>query len=158
MPLFTIGGGHPEGEGTELKIGPSPRPSTSAHRPADYKSAIPSLCVFHPIWVYLGVGGGLPRGLGHISPLGSSKMEISEPGFFDLLIIQNDQISCAKHVLAPLYVYFPHLGGFFCGGGVQGLGHHLLMQLSSTAWISWFSGAGKVVRHGSTPGTPPSTP
>ena len=59
----TVGGGHPRGEAAQLKIGPSPSPSTSVHRPADYKSAIPSLCVFHPIWV-LG-GGVLPRGLGH---------------------------------------------------------------------------------------------
>ena len=47
--------GHPLGEGAELKIGPSPSPSTFVHRSTDYKSATPSLCVFHPIWVW---GGG----------------------------------------------------------------------------------------------------
>ena len=61
---------------------------------------------------YLGVGGwGLPKGLGHnllmqFSSLSSSKMEISETEFFNPLTIQNDQISYAKHVLAPLYVFF----------------------------------------------------
>ena len=56
-------------------------------------------------------GGGLPRGLRHnllmqFSSLGSSKMELSETGFFDTLTIQNDQTSYVKHVLAPLYVFF----------------------------------------------------
>ena len=34
----------------------------SVHRPADANRRMPSLCIFHPIWV---LGGGLPRGLGH---------------------------------------------------------------------------------------------
>ena len=33
-------------------------------------------------------------------------MEIFETDFFDILTIQNDQISYVKHVLAPLYVFF----------------------------------------------------
>ena len=33
-------------------------------------------------------------------------MEISKTDLFDTLTIQNDQISCIKHVLAPLYVFF----------------------------------------------------
>ena len=66
----------------------------------------PSLSVFHPIWGGGGGGGGLPRGVGHnllmpFSSLGSSKMEISKTNFFDILSIQNDQISHAKRVLAP---------------------------------------------------------
>ena len=88
---------------------------------------------------YLGVGGrgGLPRGLGHnllmqFFRLGSSKMENSKTDFFDNLTIQNDQISYAKHVVAPLYAFFTLfvcLGGG--GGGLpRGLGHNLLMQLS----------------------------
>ena len=44
-------------------------------------------------------------------------MEISKTDFFDTLTIQNDQISCIKHVLAPLYVFFT----------LFGLGHNLLM-------------------------------
>ena len=87
---------------------------------------MPSLCVFNPIWVLGGGGGGLPRGQGHnllmqFSGLGSSKMEISETDLFDIMTIQNDQISDVKHVLAPLYVFstlFGYLGGG--GGGCQG--------------------------------------
>ena len=86
----------------------------------------PSLCGFHPIWVgegWGGVGGGLPRGLGHnlimqFSNLGSSKMVISESDFFDFLTIQNDKISYVKHVFAPLHVSFTLFG--CVGGGSQG--------------------------------------
>ena len=70
---------------------------------------------------YLGVGGrgGLPRGLGHnllmqFFRLGSSKMENSKTDFVDILTIQNDQISYAKHVVAPLYAFFTLFG---CLGG-----------------------------------------
>ena len=80
-------------------------------------------------------------GLGHnllmqFSSLGSSKMEISKTDFFDILTIQNDQISYVKHVLAPLYVFFT-LFGVGGGGGAlpRGLGHNLLMQFSgSSKW------------------------
>ena len=74
---------------------------------------------------YLGVwggGGGLPRGLGRnvlmqFSRLSSSKMEISETDFFDIMTIQNDQISYVKHVLPPLYVFFTLFGCVYVGGG-----------------------------------------
>ena len=67
----------------------------------------PLYVFFHPIWVL----GGVPRGLGHnllmhFSNLGSSKMELPKTDFFDILTIQNGQISYVKHVLAPLYVFF----------------------------------------------------
>ena len=66
------------------------------------------------------------------SSLSNSKVEISEPDLFDILIIQNDQISYVKHVLAPLYVFFTLFG---CRGGgawfPMGVGHNLRMQLSS---------------------------
>ena len=52
--------------------------------------------------------------------LGGSKMEISESHFFDTLTIQDDQISCVKHVLAPLYVVFTLFGCW--GGGSKGFG------------------------------------
>ena len=73
---------------------------------------------------YLGVcvGGGGTKGsrahnlLMHFSGLGSSKMEFSETHLFDILTIQNDQISYVKHVLAPPYVFFT-LFGCVCGGG-----------------------------------------
>ena len=81
------------------------------------------------------LGWGVPRGLGYnllmqFFSLGSSKMEISETDFSDILTIQNDRISYVKHVLAPLYVFFTLFG---CGGGglPRGLGHNVLMQFSS---------------------------
>ena len=85
---------------------------------------------------YLGVGGGVPSGVGHnllmqFSSLGGSKKEISKTDFFDTLTIQNDQISYLKQFLAPFYVSFTLFG---CGGGrglPGGLGHNLLMQFSS---------------------------
>ena len=67
----------------------------------------------------------------HFSGLGSSKMEISEPDFFDTLTIQNDQISYVKHVLAPLHVFFTLFGCVWGGGGTKGSrAHNLLMQFS----------------------------
>ena len=88
---------------------------------------------------YLGVwwGGGGTKGcrahnlLMQFSGLGSSKMEISETGFFDTLTIQNDQISFVKHVLAPIYVFFTLFGCVWWGGGTKGCrAHNLLMQFS----------------------------
>ena len=76
---------------------------------------------------YLGVGGrgGLPRGLGHnllmqLFRLGGSKMENLKTDFFDNLTIQNDQISYAKHVVAPLYVFFTLFGCLGGGGAPKG--------------------------------------
>ena len=48
---FSPGGGR-----RTLRSALPPSPSTSVHRLMDSKSAIPSLCVFHPIWVFGGVG------------------------------------------------------------------------------------------------------
>ena len=49
----------------------------------------------------------------------------------DIVTTHNDEICYAKHVLAPLYVFFTLFG---CWGGVglpRGLGHNLLMQFST---------------------------
>ena len=71
---------------------------------------------------YLGGGGGAPKG-SRAQPacLGSSKMEISETDFFDILTTQNDQISYVKHVLDPLYVFFTLFGCWGGEGGSQGV-------------------------------------
>ena len=47
-----------------------------------------------------------------ISTLGSSKMEIFKPDFFDVLTIHNDQISYVKHILDCLYVFFTLFRGW----------------------------------------------
>ena len=60
-------------------------------------------------------------------------MEISETDCFDILTIQNDQISYVKHVLDPLYVFFTPFGCVCVGGGGAPKGsraHNLLMQFS----------------------------
>ena len=79
----------------------------------------------YPIHVLFTLIGCLDRdkGLGHnllvqFSTLGSSKMEIFKPDFFDVLTIHNDQISYANHVLDPLYVFFTL---FVCWRGDGGL-------------------------------------
>ena len=71
---------------------------------------------------YLGVGGGgAPKVLGHLlmqfSSLGSSKMEFSETDFFDIVTIQNDEISYVKHVLDTFVCFSPYLGVGVWGGG-----------------------------------------
>ena len=105
------------------------------------------LAPFYVFFTFLGVGGGVPRGLGHnllmqFSSLGSSKMEIFETDFFDILTIQNDQIFYIKHVLAPLHVFFT-LFGYVCvggGGGSQGgLGTTCLCSFRASVAQEWSS-------------------
>ena len=53
---------------------------------------------------------------------------------FDILPIHNDEMSYVKHVLDPLYVFFTLFGCLergVAGGFPRGLGHNLLMQLST---------------------------
>ena len=100
------------------------------------KHVLAPLYVFFTLFGCCGGGGGLPRGLGHnllmqFSSLSTSTMEISETDFFDILIIQNDQMSYIKHLLAPLDVFFTLFGCGWVGGLPRGLGHNLLMQFSS---------------------------
>ena len=85
------------------------------------KHVLAPLSVFFTLFVCVG-GGGLPRGLGpnllmQFSSFGSSKVEFSETAFFDILTIQNDQISYVKHVLAPLYVLSTLFVCVWGGGG-----------------------------------------
>ena len=82
------------------------------------KHVLDPLHVFFTLFGCGGGGGGKGSRahnlLMQFSGLGSSKMEISETDFFDIMTIQNDQISYVKHVLDPLYVFFTLFG---CGGG-----------------------------------------
>ena len=70
------------------------------------------------MWLLGGGGGAQPVGV-TFHPL-QVKMEISATIFFDVLTVQNDQISYVKHVLAPLYVFFT-LFGLGGGGGSEGV-------------------------------------
>ena len=60
----------------------------------------------------------------------SSKMEVFETFFFDIVTTQNDISSYAKHILGRIYVFFTLFGCWVRGGGVSPKGrvHNLLMQ------------------------------
>ena len=60
---------------------------------------------------------------------GSSKIEVFETCFFDIVTTQNDISSYAKHVLGRIYVFFTLFGYQVGGGGSpKGRVHNLLMQ------------------------------
>ena len=66
---------------------------------------------------------GLVNGPGHnllmqFFTLGSSKMEVFETYFFDIVTTQNDHPSYAKHVLGRIYVFFTLFG--YSGPGEWG--------------------------------------
>ena len=49
--------------------------------------------------------------------LGSSKIEVFETCFFDIVTTQNDHPRYVKHVLGRIYVFFTLFGYSFPGGG-----------------------------------------
>ena len=63
----------------------------------------------------LSTNNGLVNGLVHnllmqFFTLDSSKIEVSETYFFDILITSNDHPSYVKHVLGRIYVFFTRFG------------------------------------------------
>ena len=55
--------------------------------------------------------------------LDSSKIEVFETCFFDIVITYNDHPRYVKHVLGRIYVFFTLFGYWVGGGGVsQGMG------------------------------------
>ena len=61
--------------------------------------------------------------------LDSSKIEVFETCFFDIVITYNDHPRYVKHVLGRIYVFFTLFGYWVGGGGSpKGLVHNLLMQ------------------------------
>ena len=62
----------------------------------------------------------------------SSKIEVFETCFFDIVTTQNDHPRYVKHVLGRIYVFFTlfgyQVGGGGGGGAPKGLVHNLLMQ------------------------------
>ena len=60
----------------------------------------------------LSTNNGLVNGLVHnqFFTLDSSKIEVSETYFFDIVITQNDHPSYVKHVLGRIYVFFTRFG------------------------------------------------
>ena len=65
----------------------------------------------------------------HFFTMGSSKIEVFETCFFDVVTTKNDHPSYAKHVLGRICVFSPYLGVRSGGGGSpKGRVHNLLMQ------------------------------
>ena len=61
--------------------------------------------------------------------LGSSKIEVCETYFFDIVTTSNDHLRYVKHVLGRIYVVFTLFGYYVQGGGSpKGWAHKLLMQ------------------------------
>ena len=83
--------------------------------------------VLAPLYVFFtlfgcGGGGGAPKG-SRAQPAYAvcQPRQLKNGNFqFNILTIQNDQISYVKHVLAPLYVFFTLFGCFGVRGGSQG--------------------------------------
>ena len=78
---------------------------------------------------------GLVNGPGHnmlmqFFTLDSSKIEVFETCFFDIVITQNDHPRYVKHVLGCTYVFFTLFGYWVggAGGPPKGFVHNLLMQ------------------------------
>ena len=60
----------------------------------------------------------------------SSKIEVFETCFFDIVTTQNDHPRYVKHVLGRIYAFFTVFGYWPHGAGSpKGLVHNLLMQL-----------------------------
>ena len=88
---------------------------------------MPSLCVFHPIWVFAG-GSRWGRGttcLCNFPASAAQKWTFPKLVFFNTLTIHNDQLSYVKHVLDPIHVLFTPFGCLDVG---KELGHNLLMH------------------------------
>ena len=61
--------------------------------------------------------------------LGSSKIEVFETYFFDIVTTQYDHPRYVEHVLGRIYVFFTLFGYWVRGGGSPtGLVHNLLMR------------------------------
>ena len=71
------------------------------------------------------VNGPLHNLLMQFFTLGSSKIEVFETCFYDIVITQNDHPRYVKHVLGRIYVFFTLFGYQVPGGGggvSQGIG------------------------------------
>ena len=67
------------------------------------------------------VNGPIHNLLMQLFTLGSSKIEVFETCFFDIVTTQNDHPSYAKHALGRIYVFFTLFGYQVGGGGGGGL-------------------------------------
>ena len=68
--------------------------------------------------------------------LGSSKIEVFETCFFDILTTQNDHPRYVKHVLGRIYMFLT-LFGYLVGGGGGGLPRDWTFQPFLLCWRFW---------------------
>ena len=103
------------------------------HQISYVKHVLAPLYVFFTLFGCWG-GGGAPKG-SRAQPAYAvyQPRQLKNGNFqFDILTIQNDQISYVKHVLAPHLCVFHPIWVFWGEGGLpSGPGHNLLMQFSS---------------------------
>ena len=107
--------------------------TTQNDHPRYVKHVLGRIYVFFTLFGYQvggggGGGGGAPKGRVHnllmqlFNP-DSSKIEVFETCFFDIVTTQNDHPRYVKHVLGRIYVFFTLFGYQVGGGGVsQGTG------------------------------------
>ena len=94
--------------------------TTQKDHPTYVKHVLGRIYVFFTLFGYWVGGGGVPKGLVHnllmqFFTLGSSKIEVSETYFIDIVTTHNGHPRYVKHVLGRIYVFFT----FFWGGGVS---------------------------------------
>ena len=93
--------------------------TTQNDHPRYVKHVLGCICVFFTLFGYwlhgVGGGGGAPKGLVHsllmqfFTP-GSSKIEVFETCFFDIVTTENDHPRYVKHVLGRIYMFFTLFG------------------------------------------------
>ena len=98
----------------------------------------PVFMCFSPYLRLVAGGGGVQTALVHnllmqFFSLHSSKIEVSEAYFFDIVITSNDHPRYVKHVLVRIYVVFTLFGCW-------GVGHNLLLcSFIASAAQKWSS-------------------
>ena len=120
--------------------------TTQKDHPTYVKHVLGRIYVFFTLFGYwVRWGGGVPKGLVHnllmqFFTLGSSKIEVFEIYFIDIVTTHNDHPRYVKHVLGHIYVFFT-----FRGGGVsQGIGTQPAYavlhpwQLKNRSFRNWF--------------------
>ena len=127
MQFFTLGSSKIEGFETDFFDIVTPQ----YDHPRYVKHVLGRIYMIFTLFGYqVGGGGGAPRGLVHnllmqFFTLGSSKIEIFETCFFDIVITENDYPRYVKHVSGRIYVFSRFFGissGGGGGGGSQGVG------------------------------------
>ena len=115
--------------------------TTQNDHPRYVKHVLGRIYVFFTLFGYSVKGGGSPKGLVHnvltqLFTLGSSKIEVFETSFHDIVATENDHASYVKHVLSRIYLFFTLFGYWVQGGGSpKGLVHNLLLQLFTPAFF-----------------------